>query len=131
MLNLQFNSCFADLGTPAVVLLLIEGHVACIILALKFHDTLPLPVYIGFVGWAVGCFFMEGIMFTMLGNVNHYSRTFVTSWTETVGKKSRKKLKSMRPLGVKIGDIYVIHRTTVLSVFLTVVNLTVQVLLLH
>ena len=131
ILNLQFNSCFADLGTPALVLMTVETHVACLILSLKFQDKFPLAIYSVFVAWSFTSFFMEGIMFTMLGHASHYSRTLMTSWTEVVGSKSRKRLKSMRPLGVQIGNIYVVHRTTVLSIFLVVANSTVQVLLLH
>ena len=116
---------------PAVVMLNIVGHVACIIFSLKFHDAFPIAIYSGFPMWAIGWFFIEGIMYTMLGSVSTYSRNFVKSWTEVVSSKSRKRLKSMRPLGVKIGNIYVIHRTTVLSMFLVIVNLTVQVLLLY
>ena len=38
--------------------------------------------------------------------------------------------ESCGSLGVKIGDIYAIRRTTVLSIFLVIVNISVQALLL-
>ena len=131
VLNLQFNSSFAELAVPALVMQNVVGHVACIIFALKLHDFLPPTLYSFFPTWAIGWFFIEGIMYTMLGNISTYSRSFVKSWTEVVSAKGRKKLKSMRPMGVKIGNIYVIHRTTVLSIFLAIANLAVQFLLLY
>lgn len=65
----------------------------------------------------------------MLGNVNHFSRGFVKSWVDVLGAKSRKKLKAMPALEIKLWTVYGMKRTTVLSVFLIVINTTVQAIL--
>ena len=128
---MQFNDCFLNMGMPTFVLQNVVVHSSMIYFALKFHDSFPLPITAMFIFWSVLWFVLEGFLYTTLGNVNYCSRNFVKSWTDVLGVKSRRKLKSLPPLGVKIGNIYIIHRTTVLSIFLAIVNLTVHALLLH
>ena len=106
-------------------------HSILIFVTLRFHDVLPPTILTLYIIWSFGVFFyLEGVIFTKLGNVSYYSGQVLRSWTEVLGAKSRKKLKAMPSLGVKVGSIYVIKRTTVLSVFLVVINLTVQALLI-
>ena len=116
---------------PALVIHTMTGHVALICITVKLHDAYPPAIYSLVVFWTLLWFYLEGVVYTMLGSVNHYSRGFLKSWTDVLGVKSRKKLRSMRPLGIRLGHVYVIHRTTVLFIYLTVMNTTVSVLLMH
>ena len=100
-------------------------------IALKLHDAYPPGPRMTIYFWCVMFFWFEGVLYTMIGAVSYNSKTFVKSWMDVLGMRSRKKLKAMPKLGVKVSSIYVIHRTTVLSVFLAIINLTVQVMLLH
>ena len=115
---------------PAFVVQNVAVHASMIHVVLKYHDSFPTAITGMHTFWSVIWFLLEGFLYTQLGNVNHYSRNFVKSWTDVLGVKSRKTLRSLPPLGVKIGSIYNIHRTTVLSIFLVVINITVQALLL-
>ena len=116
---------------PAFVAQNILTHVLVLLLTFRFHHEYPPSIKIAMTFWSLIWFWLEGVVYTMLGGVSYYSKSFVKSWTDVLGVKSRKKLKSMPTLGVKISSVYVIHRTTVLSVILTVINLTVQLLLLN
>ena len=131
VLNILFNDSFASLATPTWMTQLTILHVLTIFVAMRLHGNFPMVFYGLFAVWSVLWFVIEGLMYTMLGNVNYYSRGVVQSWTDTVGTKSRKKLRSMRPMGIKAGTIYVVHRTTVMHVFLAIANFTVQTLLVH
>ena len=131
ILNLQFNDCFAQLGMPCFVVQNIMTHSIVLYILLKLHDAYP-PVSQGiFTFWAMMWFCLEAVIYTVLGGVSYNSKAFVKSWTDVLGVKDRKKLKSMPPLGVQISSIYTIHRTTVLFVFLAVINLAVQAMLLN
>ena len=104
-------------------------HVFMIFVTARLHWNFPLVFYGLFAFWSVAWFVVQGLMYTMLGNVNYYSRRVVQSWTDVVVPKSRKRLRSMKPMGIKAGSIYVIHRTTVMHVFSAIANFTVQTLL--
>ena len=131
ILNLQFNDCFEQLGMPTFVVQNILSHAIALYISLKLHDAYPpgMRAAVGF--WALFYFWLEGVLYTMIGAVSYNSQSFVKSWTDILGVKSRKTLTSMPKLGVKVSSIYVIHRTTVLFVFLSVINLTVQAMLLQ
>ena len=129
ILNILFNASFASLATPVLILQIMIMHVVGIYINLRFHNSFPLPIYGVFAFWSVAWFVVEGLLYTMLGNLNYYSRRVIKSWKNGVGSQNRKRMNAMRPLGISVGSIYVIHRTTVMYIFLSVANFTVQTLL--
>lgn len=116
---------------PAFIVQNILTHAILLYISLKLHDAYPPGLRAVLYFWAGFYFWLEGVLYTMIGAVSYNSKTFVKSWTDVLGVKDRKKLLSMPKLGVKVSSIYMIHRTTVLSVFLAVINLTVQAMLMH
>ena len=130
ILNILFNASFASLATPVLILQIMIMHVVGIYINVRFHNAFPLPIYGVLAFWSVAWFVVEGLLYTMLGNLNYYSKRVIKSWKNGVGSQmNRKRLNAMRPLGISVGSIYVIHRTTVMFIFLSVANFTVQTLL--
>ena len=129
ILNILFSDSFASVATPVLVAQVIMMHVTGIYVTVRLHNDFPLMIYGIFALWSVVWFVVEGFLYTMMGKVNHYSQRAVKSWVDRMGPKRRKRLRSFRPLGIRMGNIYVIHRTTVMYIFLAIANFTVQTLL--
>ena len=132
ILDILLNDSFASLATPVLVAQITMIHVSGIFVTVRLHSDIPLMLYGLIALWSLAFFVVEGLLYTMMGNVNYYSEETLKSWRDGMGKNSangRKRLRSLRPLGIRVGSIYVIHRTTVMYIFLAIANCTVQALL--
>ena len=132
ILDILLNDSFASLATPVLVAQITMIHVSGIFVTVRLHSDIPLMLYGLIALWSLAFFVVEGLLYTMMGNVNYYSEETLKSWRDRMGKNSangRKRLRSLRPLGIRVGSIYVIHRTTVMYIFLAIANCTVQALL--
>ena len=71
IINIQFNDCLAELGMPTFVLHTMVAHVVLICITVKLQGVYPAVVYGAIVFWTLLWFYLEGVCYTMLGNVNH------------------------------------------------------------
>ena len=129
LLNILFNDSFASLATPVLVAQIMIMHVSQIFVTVRLHSDLPLMIY-GLCGcWSLGWFVVEALLYTTMGKVNYYSEGAVKTWMDRMGAKGRRRLRSLRPMGIGVGSVYVIRRATVMYIFLAIANFTVQALL--
>ncbi|CAG7818480.1 unnamed protein product [Allacma fusca] len=131
LLMAEMNSCFSPLFWPTFITGNIFLHTYCTFAALKLHETLQLEMYFTLTSYALGWAFVELVMYRLLGNIHGKSQDFIKSWTGTVSFRNRKLLESFRPLGIRVGSMYVIRESTALTIILIVSNLVVQAVLLH
>ena len=79
--------------------------------------------------WSLAWFVVEALLYTTMGKVNYYSERAVKTWMCRVGAKGPRRLRSLRPIGVRVGSVYMIYRATVMYIFLDIANFTVQTVL--
>ena len=132
ILNLQFNDCFSQLGMPYFVFQNLMTHSILLYIPLKLHDVYPTDSDPRNIHDLVNQLVLfGGCNLHSTGRCELQFQGFCQVLDSCFGSQGPEKVKAyIPPLGAKFSSFYTIHRTKVLFIFLSVINLTVQAMLL-
>ena len=132
VLNALYNSSLQDLAWPSFIMCNLSCHTLCIYIAAKLFDQVPLSVSVFFSSWAVMWIVIDFVVFPHMGQTMELSVEYLHQLSGQVKRSNldRAMLKALRPMGIKVGYLFTMNRTTVLMIIVIVSNLTINALLL-
>ena len=132
VLNALYNNSLQDLAWPSFILCNLSCHCLCIYIAVKLYDQVPLYVSVLFSSWAVLWVVIDFVIFPHMGQTMELSVEYLYQLSGQVKRSNldRAMLKALRPMGIKVGYLFTMDRTTVLMIIVIVSNLTINALLL-
>ena len=131
LLNILYSSVLSTFQWPSFILCNLSCHVLCIYIALKLLDTLHPVIGIMYGSWGVMWFGVDLVVFPHMGKLKEISKDCLHYLSlGRTNKLDRAVMRSLRPLGVKVGNFFVMNKTTALTIIVIVSNLTINALLL-
>ncbi|CAG7821153.1 unnamed protein product [Allacma fusca] len=130
-LNNGFIHCTSSLLMPVYKIFFVFGHSLSLFVTIKCHNQIPLPQYLLFPVLSLTFTIVEGPIFTTMGQIRSNSKDSFKSWEYQTSKGWTKAFKSLQPLQLRVGSVYVIQKYTYLVVVLSVSNLTINALLIN
>ena len=132
VLNALYNNCLCSLAWPSFILCDLSCHSLCIYIAVKLCGQVPLYIAVLFSSWAVLWVVIDFVIFPHMGQTRELSMEYLyrLAGRDRRSKLDRAVLRSLRPMGIKVGYLFTMNRTTVLIIIVIVSNLTINALLL-
>ncbi|CAG7786132.1 unnamed protein product [Allacma fusca] len=132
MLDLMSNLSLETWGWPTMVSLVIVFQAYNIYATIKLHGIISPYIYGMYPIMSTSGFIMIVTMFPLVGTINYLSTEYISSCRKRVTSGyDKRKCRAMRQLGARVGSVYMIKRTTWLTMVLIVSNLTINAVLLH
>ena len=132
VLNALYINCLSNWAWANFILSDLSCHCLCIYFAVKLYDQVPVYIAVLFSSWAVVWVAIDFVIFPHMGQTLELSAEYLyrLSGRDKRSKLDRVVLRSLRPMGIKVGSLFTMDRTTVLMVIVIVSNLTINALLL-
>jgi hypothetical protein len=118
ILNNEFNNLFSSVIVPTFLYAFVPLSSVAIITILKFHASITLPHFLLFVSYSVASVAGIIVNFQLAGNIDTYSKGFITFWAvEGVSRYHKAFLSSCQPFHIKIGHFYFFQRASAASCY--------------
>ena len=131
ILNSLYNTCLSSFGWPSFVLCNLSCHTLCIYICVtSIHDINPFAAAF-YLLWVIVWSSIVLVVYPYVGKMQGNSTEFLVMLRgQAVTKSDKMVVMALRPLGARVGQFFVVNKTTALTVIVIVSNLTTNALLL-
>ena len=131
VLSSLYNTSLSAFGWPSFVLTNLSCHTLCIYICVtSIHEMNPFASAFYFI-WASMWSIMVLVVYPYVGKIKENSMEFLVMLKgQAVTKSDRMVVMALRPLGARVGEFFVVNKTTALTIIVIVSNLTTNALLL-
>ena len=131
IMGILYNNCLSTLQWPSFILCNLSCHGLCIYILVKLLHALHPAIGIVYGSWAFIWIILDFVMFPHMGKMKELSQDYLHCLSVNQrGKLEKVTLRSLRPLGVNVGNFFTMNKTTALTIIVIVSNLTINALLL-
>lgn len=131
MINNRHNDCFSSLAWPSFILCSLSCHSFCIYLTTVLNKQMSPPAMALFGSWVIVWLVIQVAVYTVVGKYEGLSSDLRRCCILHCGSKlDRRRVVSLRPMRVIVGEYGYIDRSTALVAILLVSNTTVNAILI-
>ena len=134
LLHGMSNDCYSQFTWPYFVLALIVFISYGLYGVIKMHDGIRIQIFLMFPTLAIIIASSAAFLFPLVGNIFSMSGHVICSLEKELkegDKYGQRVIKSMRPFGARVGNLFMIQRNTFLHYILAVSTITINAILLH
>ena len=134
VLNCLYNTCLSALGWPSFVLCNLSCHALCIYICVtSIHEIVRINPFAAtfYLLWAIVWSGIVLVVYPYVGKMEGDSVEFLVMLRgQAVTKRDKMVVMTLRPLGARVGEFFIVNKTTALNIIVIVSNLTTNALLL-